>query len=173
MIEPLGDDGHVDVGRFRFEIPRAFAQGGDMLVTERAGRLRVIRNVGGKAVLDPAPLGGLPEIRAVSLGGLLDIAPHPSFAQNRWIYFTYSKPGAEDPAHATTAVGRARWDGGATLSDVKDVFVADAKGNPTGQERMLTELKQRFRDTRVGPDGFIYLLTDETFGAVLRMEPGQ
>jgi hypothetical protein len=49
----------------------------------------------------------------------------------------------------------------------------DAQGNPTGQERMLTELKQRFRDTRQGPDGFIYLLTDETFGAVLRMEPGQ
>ena len=49
----------------------------------------------------------------------------------------------------------------------------DAKGNPTGQERMLTELKQRFRDTREGADGFIYLLTDETFGAVLRMEPGK
>ena len=38
---------------------------------------------------------------------------------------------------------------------------------------MLTELKQRFRDTREGPDGFIYLLTDETFGAVLRMEPAK
>jgi glucose/arabinose dehydrogenase len=48
----------------------------------------------------------------------------------------------------------------------------DAQGNPTGQERMLTELKQRFRDTRSSPDGFIYLLTDETFGAVLRLEPG-
>jgi glucose/arabinose dehydrogenase len=297
----------------------------------------------------------------------MDIALHPNFAQNRLIYFTYSKPGAEDPAHATTAVGRARWDGGSTLTDVKDVFVADAwfggkdapkgccgqgpadgnshgsrllfdragllyvtsgdrnygelaqdpstdigkilrikddgsippdnpfvgkagykpeiytignrnplgltlhpvtgeiwesefgprggdevnriqagknygwfivtrgehynaapsekshegmedpvlhwepsinpgnlifyngdkfpawkgnlimgtmtrsvlratfdaQGNPTSQERMLTELNQRFRDTRVGPDGFIYLLTDETFGAVLRMEPGQ
>ena len=38
---------------------------------------------------------------------------------------------------------------------------------------MLTELKQRFRDTRQGPDGNIYLLTDETFGALLRMEPGK
>jgi len=49
----------------------------------------------------------------------------------------------------------------------------DAQGNPTSQERMLTELNQRFRDTRVDPDGFIYLLTDETFGAVLKVEPGQ
>ena len=49
----------------------------------------------------------------------------------------------------------------------------DAQGNPTSQERMLTELNQRFRDTRVDPDGFIYLLTDETFGAILKVEPGQ
>ena len=47
----------------------------------------------------------------------------------------------------------------------------DAQGKPTGQERMLTGLKQRFRDLRIGPDGDIYLLTDETFGAVLKMEP--
>jgi glucose/arabinose dehydrogenase len=49
----------------------------------------------------------------------------------------------------------------------------DAQGKPTGQERMFTELKQRFRDVRMGPDGFIYLLTDETAGAVLRIEPGR
>ncbi len=100
----------------------AILPNGDMLVTERPGRLRVVR----KGVLDPTPLGPLPEIRVRSLGGLLDIALHPNFAQNRLIYFTYVKPGAEDPAHATTAVGRARWDGGSTLTDVKDVFVANA-----------------------------------------------
>jgi glucose/arabinose dehydrogenase len=341
----------------------AILPNGDMLVTERAGRLRVVR----KGVLDPRPLGPLPEIRARSLGGLLDIALHPKFAQNHWIYFTYVKPGKDDPAHATTAVGRAVWDGGSTLSDVKDIFVADAwfggtgapkgccgqgpndgnshgsrlafdkpgflyvtsgdrnygelaqdpstdigkilrirddgtippdnpfvgkagykpeiytvghrnplglfvhpvtgelwesefgprggdevnriqagknygwitvtkgehyngdpsekthagmvdpvmhwepsinpgnlifyngskfpqwkgqlimgvmgrfvlravfdaQGNPTHEERMLSELKQRFRDTREGPDGLIYIITDETFGAVLRLEPGQ
>lgn len=49
----------------------------------------------------------------------------------------------------------------------------DAHGQPTGQERMLTELKQRFRDVRVGPDGLIYVLTDETDGALLRIEPGR
>ena len=49
----------------------------------------------------------------------------------------------------------------------------DDAGNPTGQERMLTNLGQRFRDIRTGPDGLIYALTDETLGAVLRIEPGQ
>lgn len=341
----------------------AILPNGDMLITERPGRLRLLHN----GVLDPMPLGPMPEIRARSLGGLLDIALHPKFAENHWIYFTYVKPGKEDPAHATTAVGRARYDGGTTLSDVKDIFLAepsfggagapkgccgqgpndgnshgsrlafdkagylfvtngdrnygelaqdpssdlgkilrirddgtippdnpfvgktgyrpeiwaigvrnplgltihpvtgelwesefgprggdevnlikkganygwitvtkgehyngdpsekthegmvdpilhwepvidpgniifysgdkfpqwkgdlimgnmtrsvlrvtfDAQGNPTGQERFLTELKQRIRDTRQGPDGNIYLLTDETFGAVLRMEPGK
>jgi len=47
----------------------------------------------------------------------------------------------------------------------------DAAGNPAGQERMLTELGQRFRDVRVGPDGFVYVLTDETAGALLRIQP--
>jgi len=110
----------------------AFVPGGDMLVTERGGRLRVIRG----GVLDPTPLGPLPAIRTVSLGGLLDVVLHPNFAENRWIYFAYSKPGDEVPAKSTLAVARARWDGGATLADVKDIFVADAwYGGPGGPMR--------------------------------------
>jgi len=99
----------------------AFVPGGDILVTERPGRLRVIR----KGVLDPTPIGPLPPIRAAVLGGLMDITLHPDFARNRLIYFVYSKPGAEEPAKATTAVARARWDGGSTLTDVKDIFIAE------------------------------------------------
>jgi glucose/arabinose dehydrogenase len=38
---------------------------------------------------------------------------------------------------------------------------------------MLTELNQRLRDLRIGPDGYVYLLTDETFGAMLRIEPAR
>ncbi len=99
----------------------AILPNGDMLITERPGRLRLLHN----GALDPTPLGPMPEIRARSLGGLLDIALHPKFAENHWIYFTYVKPGKEDPAHATTAVGRARYDGGTTLSDVRDIFLAE------------------------------------------------
>jgi aldose sugar dehydrogenase len=109
-----------------------FLPDGDMLVTERPGRLRVIR----KGVLDPTPIAGLPQIRALSLGGLLDIALHPRFAENRLIYLAYAKPGAEEPARGTTAVVRARWDGGAELTDVKDILVADGyhggRGAPRG-----------------------------------------
>jgi glucose/arabinose dehydrogenase len=109
----------------------AFLPDGDLLITERPGRLRVIR----KGVLDPTPIGPMPQMLATGLGGLLDVALHPRFAENRLIYLTYSKPG-EGQGNATTAVLRARWDGGSTLTDVKDILVADAwhggPGSPQG-----------------------------------------
>lgn len=100
----------------------AFLPDGDLLVTERPGRLRVIRN----GVLDPTPIGGLPPVRAAVIGGLLDVALHPQFTQNRLVYFSYSKPDPQQNFIATTAVARGRWDGGSTLANVEDVFVADA-----------------------------------------------
>ena len=95
---------------------------GSMLVTERAGRLRVVRN----GVVDPQPIAGMPDVLDVRLKGLQDIALHPRFAENRLIYFTYYKlkPGEKDVGTATLA--RARWDGGKALSDVEDLFVSDA-----------------------------------------------
>jgi glucose/arabinose dehydrogenase len=47
----------------------------------------------------------------------------------------------------------------------------NAKGEPTGRDLMLGDLRQRIREVKPGPDGFIYALTDQTFGAVLRIEP--
>jgi glucose/arabinose dehydrogenase len=98
----------------------AFLPDGDLLVTERPGRLRVVRD----GVLDSTPIAGLPAIRARVIGGLSDIALHPDFARNRLIYFSYSKPDAQDESVSTLAVARARWDGGAALADVTDIFVA-------------------------------------------------
>ena len=49
----------------------------------------------------------------------------------------------------------------------------DAQGKPVAQERMQTGVNQRLRDVRLGPDGLIYLLTDETAGSILRIEPGK
>ena len=89
-----------------------------MLVTERAGRLRIIRN----GVLDPQPIAGVPAVRAAVLGGLLDVAVHPRFAENRWLYLTYTKAG--DTNLTTTALARGRFDG-RMLSDVKEIFVAN------------------------------------------------
>jgi glucose/arabinose dehydrogenase len=82
----------------------AWLPNGDMLVTERPGRLRMIRN----GQLDPTPIPGVPPVLAVGQGGLLDIALHPQFDQNRWVYFTYAH-GAVDANQ--TRVARAQFDG--------------------------------------------------------------
>src|SRR6266446_8702437 len=66
----------------------AFLPDGGILVTERPGRLRIVRN----GVLDPNPVAGLPQVQAQGLAGLMDIALHPRFSENKLIYFTYHKP---------------------------------------------------------------------------------
>ncbi len=97
----------------------AFLPGGDLLVTERPGRLRMVR----EGVLDPSPVSGVPEVHAEGQGGLLDVALHPDFQANRWVYLSFSKPGPEGTA--TTAVVRGRLEGNA-LADVEEIFEADA-----------------------------------------------
>ncbi len=101
----------------------AFLPGGDMLVTERPGRLRIVRN--GKLL--PAAVEGVPGVVARGQGGLLDVVLHPNFASNRLIYLSYSKPTNGDSA--TTAVGRGRWEND-KLVGFADIFVADSKGAP-------------------------------------------
>lgn len=67
----------------------AFLPDGRMLVTEREGRLRLIRD--GK--LEPRPVDGLPPIAAQGQGGLLDVVVHPRYADNGWIYISYAARG--------------------------------------------------------------------------------
>ncbi|MEN8687115.1 MAG: PQQ-dependent sugar dehydrogenase [Desulfuromonadales bacterium] len=67
----------------------AFLPDGRMLVTERPGRLRVIKD----GRLATEPVAGLPPIEARGQGGLLDVALHPDFAENRLIYFSYAGSG--------------------------------------------------------------------------------
>jgi glucose/arabinose dehydrogenase len=102
----------------------AFLPGGDILVTERPGRLRVIR--GGKLL--ERPVDGVPAVVARGQGGLLDVVAHPQFATNRFIYLSFSKPVGENNA-ATTAVIRAKFEGD-RLTDVREVFVAQTRGAP-------------------------------------------
>lgn len=99
----------------------AFLPGGETLVTERPGRLRVIRN----GTLLPEPVSGVPAVFARGQGGLLDVVPHPEFATNHLIYISYSKPYPD--SGATTAVARGRYENG-RLTDVKDIFVAKSRG---------------------------------------------
>ena len=125
---------HVEVVARGLDHPwgMAFAPDGSILVTERPGRLRVIRD----GVLDPTPIEGMPLVYATGIAGLTDIVLDPDFASNRLLYFSYSKPdpeagwtnapGTNPQINATLAVGRAKWDGGARLTEVRDIFVADS-----------------------------------------------
>ncbi|MFT5182592.1 MAG: glucose/arabinose dehydrogenase [Alphaproteobacteria bacterium] len=95
----------------------AFLPDGRMLVTERPGRLRVI--VDGR--LQAAPISGVPEVFAKGQGGLLDVAPHPDYARNGWIYFSFA---AASLRGGHTAVARARLDGN-RLVDLETLFKAN------------------------------------------------
>jgi len=100
----------------------AFLPGGDLLVTERPGRLRIVRN--GK-LLDAA-VEGVPVVATAGQAGLLDVVPHPDFATNRYVYLTYSKP-MGDSGKTTTAVARAKFEGD-RLVGLTDLFVAKTVG---------------------------------------------
>ncbi|PZM14130.1 hypothetical protein CPY51_12855 [Rhizobium tubonense] len=89
---------------------------GAYLVTERPGRMRIIRD--GKLA---DPIEGLPDIAARGQGGLLDVALDPKFAENRTIYFTASVAG---PGGIGTAAFRARLSSDETrIADVKRIFL--------------------------------------------------
>ena len=123
----------------------AFLPEGDLLVTERVGRLRRIAADG---TLDPTPIGNIPAVHQEGIAGLLDVAVHPEFAENRLVYLTYSKPAGENP---TVALARGRLDRQA-LADVEDLIVVDPPGN--GGSRLA-----------FGPDGMLYM----TVGGAFRM----
>ncbi|HET9699501.1 MAG TPA: PQQ-dependent sugar dehydrogenase [Burkholderiales bacterium] len=92
----------------------AFLPDGRMLVTERPGRLRMVQD--GKLL--PQPVAGLPALREHGQGGLLDVALHPRFAENGWIYLSYA--GRGDGGYGTEVL-RARL-AADRLEDVKVIF---------------------------------------------------
>ncbi len=100
----------------------AFLPGGDMLITERPGRLRIVRH--GTLLLDPVP--GVPEVFAQGQGGLLDVVPHPDFSSNRLLYLSFSRI-YPDSNGATTVVIRGRFEND-RLTDVEEIFEAVARG---------------------------------------------
>lgn len=92
----------------------AWLPDGTMLITERPGRLRIVRD----GVLSPTPVAGLPEIFASGQGGLMDVSIHPRFAENRLIYLTYSHG---DRSANRTRIARARFEDN-TLRDLQVIF---------------------------------------------------
>ena len=104
----------------------AWLPNGDMLVTERGGSLRIVR--GGKLL--PATVPGVPAVRAVGQGGLQEVAVHPKFAENHYIYLSYSKP-RNDGKEGTTALLRAKFEND-RLVDAKEIFEAKAWNDRPG-----------------------------------------
>jgi glucose/arabinose dehydrogenase len=122
----------------------AFLPDGSALITERFGKIRLLRN----GVLDPQPVAGVPASYAAgesglpgAVHGLMDIALHPRFAENQLVYLAYTKP--IDDKQRTVAVARGRWNGHA-LTDVRDVFTTGAPGTSR---------------IAFGRDGLLYLTT--------------
>jgi len=99
----------------------AFLPGGDMLVTERPGRLRIVRD----GRLLPNPVEGVPPVFAVGQGGLLDVVAHPDFASNRLVYMTYSKPLGGQESTTTLIRGRLEND---RLNDVEELVEFNTRG---------------------------------------------
>lgn len=159
----------------------AFVPGGDMLVTERPGRVRVIRN----GVLDPAPLSGVPAMFTAGIAGLTDIALHPDFANNRLVYFAYSAGNPNGSNEQALVVARARWDGGSALTGWEQIFVASPwYGSETQPERCCGQgpaFGSFGGRILFDPDGYLFVTsgdrnygemvgrTDSHFGKILRL----
>jgi len=98
----------------------AFLPDGSMLVTEKAGRLRIVRD----GRLEPLPVAALPEVTVQGQGGLMDVALHPRFAENGLVYLSYAARGADGVG---TEVARGRLAGN-RLENVQVIFRQSPKG---------------------------------------------
>lgn len=94
----------------------AFLPDGAMLVTERPGQMRLVSPDGRLG----EPITGLPEIQAGGQGGLLDVTPHPGFAENRLVYVSFTEPG--EGGNSTAVARGILSQDGTSLSDVKTIF---------------------------------------------------
>ena len=155
----------------------AFLPNGDALVTERGARLRLVHGAAsgkGAASLDPEPIAGVPEPGAFRGAGIAEVALHPKFADNHWVYFTYNKPGAEikdsgppGRRQAAVALGRGKLEG-KKLTGVEELFTGEWQNGNSGSRLAF------------GNDGLLYMTTGAPFdqsaqdlsnvyGKVLRM----
>jgi aldose sugar dehydrogenase len=98
----------------------AFVSDDTILVAERGGQIKVVRN----GVVDPQPVTGAPAARGQGLSGM-DLALHPNFERNHAVYISYTKP--LDEKRTTLAVARAVWDGKG-LREATDIFVGEGGG---------------------------------------------
>ncbi len=129
----------VDVVTRGLTSPRAieFLPGGDILIAERSGALRIVRD----SKLDPQPVAGTPEVAVLGTAtGFMDVKLHPNFATNGLIYLSYHKPARGE--YGNNAIFRGRWDG-KQIVDGRDIFVSD-------------DVDALYSKLMFGPDGKLY-----------------
>lgn len=115
----------------------AFLPNGDFLVTERTGQLRGVSASGEVS----QPIAGLPNIAVVGQGGLLDVALHPNFSSNRWVYLSYVA-GSAVQGYSTEVLRGTLAQDQQSLTNVETLFVAQPKtkgGRHFGGRLLLTQ----------------------------------
>lgn len=161
--EGFGPSGTVPVRAERvvegLEVPwgLAFLPDGDLLVTERPGRLRLVRDILGDANLVDAPVATI-QTGSTSEGGLLGIALHPDFETNRWVYL-----------YVTMAAERG------TINRVER-WVLAPDGLSAQRDRIIYDAipAARFHNggrLRFGPDGMLYVGTGDARDPDLSQDP--
>ncbi|WP_164841007.1 PQQ-dependent sugar dehydrogenase [Sinorhizobium meliloti] len=129
---------------------------GDMLVTERPGRLRLVSAEGAVG----EPIEGVPDVFAQGQGGLLDVALDPDFATNRTVYLSFAE---EREGGAATSVGRGRLNDDATaLSDFKIIFRQEPAAS--GENHFGSRLA-------FAPDGKLFITLGERFDMQEAQDP--
>lgn len=132
---------------------------GDVLITEREGRIRLLRQ---GRLLDEA----VADLSDLSMDILFDLALHPDFSNNKLVYFTYMKqapaPDGSAGYWATTALARGRFDGSA-VTDISDVFVADAWSANQGSDASRIVF---------AADGTLYMSSSHRRDPVAPQDPG-
>ncbi|PTY03815.1 glucose sorbosone dehydrogenase [Opitutaceae bacterium EW11] len=100
-----------------FDVPWsiAFLPDGRMLVTERPGRLRVVKD----GAVAPEPVSGIPDVWAHDEGGLFTVLLHPDYAKNGWVYLSFADPGEKNTSMTKIIRGRLR---GNAFVDQETIF---------------------------------------------------
>ena len=135
----------------------AFLPNGDALITERGGRLRMVRAAtSGAAKLETAPVSGVPLEPTFRTGGLQEVALHPQFATNRFVYVTYNKAGAPvtggqpNARQSAITLARGRLEGNA-LVGVQELFSGGFQNGASGSRLAF------------GPGNMLFITTGAPF----------